>query len=158
MIKFVFHLLNYLYEMKRIIYLLTIFVYFTAFSQENEINTNELSLQAIYTQKYFFNVISHEDQVYVGTDQGIFKVKNGELELFIKKNGYVLFNTETKKFTTTDYKDGLLNQRLFDYVIPNGKKKEGHSANEGDNLFIVYNGQLYHYKKKNMLYCSKVKA
>ena len=145
--------------MKKIIYILLIFVYIQANSQnKTERYVKELSLIKVYSNNYFFNTIIYNDNIYLGTNKGIFTIKENKLKEINTKKGYVFYNSKSKKLDTKDFKEGLLNKTLFNYVIKNGEKQEGFNVRLNSILYIVHNGLLYTYKEENYTVLLKGKS
>ena len=145
--------------MKKNIYILLIFVYIQANSQnKTERYVKELSLIKVYSNNYFFNTIIYNDNIYLGTNKGIFTIKENKLKEINTKKGYVFYNSKSKKLDTKDFKEGLLNKTLFNYVIKNGEKQEGFNVRLNSILYIVHNGLLYTYKEENYTVLLKGKS
>lgn len=145
--------------MKKNIYILLIFVYIQANSQnKTERYVKELSLIKVYSNNYFFNTIIYNDNIYLGTNKGIFTIKENKLKEINTKKGYVFYNSKSKKLDTKNFKEGLLNKTLFNYVIKNGEKQEGFNVRLNSILYIVHNGLLYTYKEENYTVLLKGKS
>ena len=145
--------------MKKYICILLIFVYIQANSQnKTERYVKELSLIKVYSNNYFFNTIIYNDNIYLGTNKGIFTIKENKLKEINTKKGYVFYNSKSKKLDTKDFKEGLLNKTLFNYVIKNGEKQEGFNVRLNSILYIVHNGLLYTYKEENYTVLLKGKS
>ncbi|MDB4205437.1 hypothetical protein N9764_07785 [Polaribacter sp.] len=145
--------------MKKNIYILLIFVYIQANSQnKTERYVKELSLIKVYSNNYFFNTIIYNDNIYLGTNKGIFTIKENKLKEINTKKGYVFYNSKSKKLDTKNFKEGLLNKTLFKYVIKNGEKQEGFNVRLNSILYIVHNGLLYTYKEENYTVLLKGKS
>lgn len=145
--------------MKKNIYILLIFVYTQANSQnKTERYVKELSLIKVYSNNYFFNTIIYNDNIYLGTNKGIFTIKENKLKEINTKKGYVFYNSKSKKLDTKNFEEGLLNKTLFKYVIKNGEKQEGFNVRLNSILYIVHNGLLYTYKEENYTVLLKGKS
>ena len=145
--------------MKKYIYILLIFVYIQANSQnKTERYVKELSLIKVYSNNYFFNTIIYNDNIYLGTNKGIFTIKENKLKEINTKKGYVFYNSKSKKLDTKNFMEGLLNKTLFNYVIKNGEKQEGFNVRLNSILYIVHNGLLYTYKEENYTVLLKGKS
>ena len=145
--------------MKKYICILLIFVYIQANSQnKTERYVKELSLIKVYSNNYFFNTIIYNDNIYLGTNKGIFTIKENKLKEINTKKGYVFYNSKSKKLDTKNFMEGLLNKTLFNYVIKNGEKQEGFNVRLNSILYIVHNGLLYTYKEENYTVLLKGKS
>ena len=134
--------------MRLFIYILSFFIYNQLLSQEKNFS-NEIKLKKIYNSIYFFNIISKDETLYVGTDDGVYEIEDNSLKKINNEKGYVHYNLKSKKLETKDFVEGVLDKSIYKYVIKNGNKREGFTLTLNDNFYIVYDGLLYHYIKKN---------
>lgn len=127
--------------MARSFYLIFFLVYSAHLLSQN-IN---FDLKSVHTSRYFYNSVNFENEIYFGTNEGIFKLIDGKFNFHTKsivgpiaiRNGKLVEGTVT---VSRQFKD-LLPVKYRN--IPNNVLVSK------DNLYIISNGKLFVYEKNS---------
>ena len=127
--------------MVRSFYLIFFLVYSAHLLSQN-IN---FDLKSVHTSRYFYNSVNFENEIYFGTNEGIFKLIDGKFNFHTKsivgpiaiRNGKLVEGTVT---TSRQFKD-LLPVKYRN--IPNNVLVSK------DNLYIISNGKLFVYEENS---------
>ena len=127
--------------MVRSFYLIFFLVYSAHLLSQN-IN---FDLKSVHTSRYFYNSVNFENEIYFGTNEGIFKLIDGKFNFHTKsivgpiaiRNGKLVEGTVT---TSRQFKD-LLPVKYRN--IPNNVLVSK------DNLYIISNGKLFVYEESS---------
>ena len=120
-------------------------ILFSSFGVQNDYFSQKRTLDRIYNERLYYNVIVVDNNAYVGSSEGVFKV-NETLEKINSNPGYVSFDFSENKFENLSYIEGKLSEEYKIYVI-NSKKKEGFVAEMNKITLIVHDNILYVYDK-----------
>lgn len=120
-------------------------ILFSSYGVQNDYFPQKRTLDRIYNERLYYNVIVVDNNAYVGSSEGIFKV-NETLEKINSNPGYVSFDFSENKFENLSFIEGKLSEEYKIYVI-NSKKKEGFVAEMNKRTLIVHDNILYVYDK-----------
>ena len=121
-------------------------LYFLYFLSVITTSNNNFVIKKIYNDKVFYNFVAYENELYVGSNKGVFKIKsNGDLALFNKSIiGQINSNLEkNKNFKIRFIKTPELYPEIYSNSVTDFAYLE-------DNLFIIARGKLLIYS--NLLY------
>ena len=121
-------------------------LYFLYFLSVITTSNNNFVIKKIYEDKVFYNFVSHENELYVGSNKGVFKIKsNGDLALFNKSIiGQINSNLKKNKhFKIRFIKTPELYPKIYSNSVTDFAYLE-------DNLLIIARGKLLIYN--NLLY------
>ena len=121
-------------------------LYFLYFLSVITTSNNNFVIKKIYDDKVFYNFVAYENELYVGSNKGVFKIKsNGDLALFNKSIiGQINSNLEkNKNFKIRFIKTPELYPEIYSNSVTDFAYLE-------DNLFIIARGKLLIYN--NLLY------
>ena len=118
---------------------------FSSFGVQNDYFPLKRTLDRIHNERLYYNVIVVDNNAYVGSSKGVFKV-NETLEKINSNPGYISFDFSENKFENLSFIEGKLSEEYKAYVI-NSKKKEGFVAEVNKRTLIVHDNILYVYEK-----------
>ena len=121
-------------------------LYFLYFLSVITASNNNFIIKKIHDDKVFYNFISYENELYVGSNKGVFKINSGgNLALFNKSIvGQINSNLEkNKNFKIKFIKTPELYPEIYSNSVTDFAYLE-------DNLFIIARGKLLIYN--NLLY------